>query len=299
MKKEVKFYYVYLITNLVLNKQYVGSRMCYKNNIEEDNYMGSSKYLHADYEIFGIENFTKQIINFDCVNKIDMLDCETKNILKYNTLAPIGYNKFLPNQRKGFHMGGCKPWNTGKKGTYHLPPETEEHKQKISKANKGKKRNGPTWNLGLTKKTNQSIKKMSDTKKQHKIWLGKNNPNFNGKITNKPEVKEKIRIATKLRMANPEYKIKCCKKGKIMPAGFGLKVSERTSGNKNPRYIKINDQIQKKIIDLYVNEKFGLAEISTKYDLSTYKIKRILIDNNVKIIKNQFKQRHYMISTPL
>ena len=58
MKKEVTFYYVYIITNLILNKQYVGSRLCYKSKIKNDNYWGSSGYLDEDYKIYGRERNT-------------------------------------------------------------------------------------------------------------------------------------------------------------------------------------------------------------------------------------------------
>lgn len=53
-----RFYYIYLITNLLNNKQYVGSKMC---DCEKSNkiYMGSSKYLNKDIELFGLENFHK------------------------------------------------------------------------------------------------------------------------------------------------------------------------------------------------------------------------------------------------
>lgn len=115
-------YYVYLITNLVLNKQYVGSRMCYKDKIEDDIYWGSSKYLNEDYEIYGKTNFTKEILKDDYTNKNNMLDGETEYILKYNTLEPNGYNRFLPNQHLGFH------------GSYN---HTKEHNKKISNAFKG------------------------------------------------------------------------------------------------------------------------------------------------------------------
>lgn len=107
-RKEPNFYYVYIITNLILNKQYVGSRMCYKKDIHNDEYMGSSKYLKEDIKIYRKENFIKKILDIHYTNKIDMLDGETFNILKYNTLAPNGYNRYLPNTNPGFHAGGSK-----------------------------------------------------------------------------------------------------------------------------------------------------------------------------------------------
>jgi hypothetical protein len=147
-------FYIYLITNNILNKQYVGSRICYKNINEDNNYMGTSKYLDEDYKIYNINNFTKEILKDDYQNKIDMLNGETNFILKYNTLAPNGYNRFLPNTRNGFHMGGCKM--------------SEETKLKISFSSKGKSRNKGN-------KVNKKGKKVSEeTKlKMSKSHLGK------------------------------------------------------------------------------------------------------------------------------
>ena len=42
--------YIYIITNTITNKQYVGSRM-YKGNPLKDSYMGSSKQLKEEYKI--------------------------------------------------------------------------------------------------------------------------------------------------------------------------------------------------------------------------------------------------------
>jgi NUMOD3 motif len=106
------FYYVYIITNNITGKQYVGSRICYKENMNADKYMGSSKYLKKDYEIYGITNFTKKIIKDDYENASDMLDGETYYILKHNTLFPYGYNRFLPNKNKGFYRNGYSTYDT-------------------------------------------------------------------------------------------------------------------------------------------------------------------------------------------
>jgi hypothetical protein len=118
----MKKYYVYLITNTILNKQYVGSRISTKTDLHEDNYWGSSKYLNEDFKIYGKENFIKEIINDTYKNKIEMLNGETENILKYNTLTPKGYNRYLPNKYPGFHREGC--------------PHTEKSKRLISKRTK-------------------------------------------------------------------------------------------------------------------------------------------------------------------
>ena len=82
MKRNINFYYVYLITNTILNKKYVGSHLCYKDDPNNDDYWGSSKYLNEDYRIYGKENFKKEILQLDYTNKNEMLNGETLYILK-------------------------------------------------------------------------------------------------------------------------------------------------------------------------------------------------------------------------
>lgn len=152
-------YYVYLITNIIINKQYVGSHICYKKDPYNDKYMGSSKYVNEDIKIYGKENFTKKIITIKYVNAKDMLDGETFYILKYNTLAPNGYNRFLPNQRKGFHTGGCK--------------SSEESKEKNRKAHAGKKDTEETRQKRIN--SHLGLKHSEETKYKMRInSIGKN-----------------------------------------------------------------------------------------------------------------------------
>jgi hypothetical protein len=216
MKSQVKFYYVYIITNTVLNKQYVGSRMCYKDNIEDDNYWGSSKYLNEDYKIYGKENFIKEILKKDCKNKKKLLDVETEYILKYNTLESNGYNRFLPNKNYGFHCAGKKAsqetreklskshkdssaWSRGKK-------LSEKHKNNIGKGNKGKIRTlemnelNRQRNLGINN-PNFGLKRSPETRqKQREAQLGEKNHMY-GKHRSE-ETKKKIHETFKLKREN-------------------------------------------------------------------------------------------------
>jgi len=105
-KRIPKFYYIYVITNKLTGRQYVGSRVCYEENPYDDNYMGSSEYLSKDILEYGIENFKKKILKDDYKNYGDLLDGETFYILEYKTLEPNGYNRFIPNERKGFNTSG-------------------------------------------------------------------------------------------------------------------------------------------------------------------------------------------------
>jgi hypothetical protein len=151
MKKDVKFYYVYIITNTISNKQYVGSRMCYKDNIELDDYMGSSKYLKEDYKIFGKDKFIKHILKKDYLNIKDMLAGEIDYILKYNTLAPNGYNHYISKVYPNYYMHGCKHSEEAKNkigqksiGRHVGRKQSPETIAKRTLANTGKKRTQET-----------------------------------------------------------------------------------------------------------------------------------------------------------
>lgn len=152
MKNDIKYYYIYLITNLVLNKKYVGSHVLYEEAQApiNDGYWGSSKYLNEDYIIYGKENFKKEIIIINPYNNlVDLLDTETKYIFEYNTLAPNGYNRYLPNRAYGFYAGMTnKSHSTETKNKIREKRKlqirrkrwhhSEKTKKKISEGNKGK-----------------------------------------------------------------------------------------------------------------------------------------------------------------
>jgi len=158
MNSKEKIYYVYIITNLITNKQYVGSHICYKNCL--DNYMGSSKYLNEDYKLYGIENFSKQILKDNYINKIDLLNGESEFILKFNALSPNGYNRFLPNKRLGFSMTGVpkKAWNKGLK-------LTEDQKKNMKKP----KSKEHAIKVGLTKIGNKNMKGKHHTERTKEL----------------------------------------------------------------------------------------------------------------------------------
>lgn len=160
MKSAVKYYYVYVITNLLLNKQYVGSKVCYKNDPYNDGYMGTSKYLNEDFKIYGLINFKKEIISF-YDNVQDMLNAESEMMITLKTLAPNGYNRFIPNQKNGFHMAGVKQTKETieKRNRWE---RTEEFKERQRQLNLGK------HNVVVSKETKLKIKEHNS-----RYWEGK------------------------------------------------------------------------------------------------------------------------------
>lgn len=139
--------YIYLITNKTNGKIYIGKHST--NNLD-DGYMGSGKIIKLAIKKEGIKNFTKEILSYaDTLETLNFL--ERFYIKKYKARnSDIGYN---------ISEGG-----DGSK-------LSEETKEKISKANKGKKRKPFSDDTRL---------KMSINGKGKHNHEGENNPNWKG-----------------------------------------------------------------------------------------------------------------------
>ena len=114
-------YYIYRITNLINTKTYIGQ---HKYQDLSDYYMGSGKILKLAIKKHGIENFKKEILEFDIPNVELANDWEQMYILFERAKGKSEYN--IANGGNG-------------KGAI-----TEEIKRKISKTKKGKM----SWNKG-------------------------------------------------------------------------------------------------------------------------------------------------------
>lgn len=149
-------YYIYRITNKVNGKTYIGQ---HKYKDLNDGYMGSGILLAKAKKKYGIENFTKEILEFDISTKELANDFEQMYILFERAKGKAEYN--IANGGQGAF--GVKPSeetrrriseaNKGKKLSeetkrkmseakkgMEMQPLTEEHKRKISEAMKGKKK---------------------------------------------------------------------------------------------------------------------------------------------------------------
>jgi len=84
-----KYNFVYLTTNLINNKKYVGDHSC--DNLKEDDYLGSGMLFETKKNQYGKENFKREILEF-FPTKQEAFYAQEKYISKYNTLVPNGYN---------------------------------------------------------------------------------------------------------------------------------------------------------------------------------------------------------------
>jgi len=111
--------YVYKTTNLITKKIYIGKRSR-KNNRFGKNYFGSGKIISAAIKKYGIENFTKEVIEY-C--EVKLLNEREKYWIAYfnSTDKTIGYN--ITNGGDGGYTGPA--WNLGKS-------LSEEHRRKVS-----------------------------------------------------------------------------------------------------------------------------------------------------------------------
>ena len=108
-------HYIYRITNKINGKTYIGQHKYRKLN---DNYMGSGVLLIKAKKKYGIENFEKEILEFDIPNVELANDWEQMYILFERAKGKAEYN--IANGGQGI-------------GTVSV-----ETKRKLSEINKGK-----------------------------------------------------------------------------------------------------------------------------------------------------------------
>lgn len=216
--------YIYLITNNINGKIYVGKHSTDNLN---DGYMGSGVALHRAYNKYGIENFTKKILAFaDTEEKLNWF--ERFYIKKYHARTK-GYN--LTDGGEG--TLGYEPWWKGK-------ARSEETKRKISEANKGKKR--AQFSEETRKKMSEAHKgkTMSDEQKQKLSDLKKGCKYPN----RKPMSEEARKRLSEYRKGRPSHN-----KGKPMSKETKRKMSEIHKGR------KLSEEHKRKISEAFKRKK--------------------------------------------
>lgn len=187
------FYTVYKITNTINNKIYIG---VHKTTNLYDEYMGSGELLKKAQTKYGIENFEKEILEvFD--NQEDMFEMESKLVTEdfvksqktYN-LKEGGYGGFdhLNNDErisKSRSKGGLKAAQI--KALKRLDEDYDKKYREICSMGGSVAFKGKTH-------SEDSKKKMSQTKKDMNFQKGESNSQFGSMWIHNLEMKESKKI---------------------------------------------------------------------------------------------------------
>lgn len=179
----IPIYIIYKITCIITGKSYIGqTSKGIKNRWNRhlyDTKNNSNYYIHRAIRKYGEENFIHEIV-FETTNQNIINEKEIEYIAEYDTFKGDGYNMTIGGEGvNGYWLGKTHNKKTlekmsrkrsgknnpmygkrGSKNPLYGIPRLSVTKQKISKANKGKKRSEEVCN------------QISESKK------GKNNPNF-------------------------------------------------------------------------------------------------------------------------
>ena len=200
-------HYVYITTNLINGKQYVGDHTI--NIHQHKYYLGSGSAIESAFKKYLEINFFKEILEwFD--TREEAFNAQEKYINEFNTLSPNGYNL---SPKGGLRVKGC---------------HSVEAKAKIGKANKIKRTGTKATPETLLKMSFSMIEKnkgkiMQSTQKEYlkQLYSGKTYEEIYGKEKAALMI-EKNRIAHKGKTHTEEAR------KKMSVACTGRKVSEET-----------------------------------------------------------------------
>lgn len=230
---------IYKITNLVNQKIYIGKAVDTKDRwYSHKSYFKSgkhcNKHLQRAWDKYGEENFKYEIIEY-C--GLDILEEREKYWIKYHNTNLIGYNMTLGGE--------------GALGRI----VTEEHREKLRKANKGKQRPKGFKHTNETKeKISKAVKGRIMSIEQRKFI---SNMNKGKKISD--EHKEKIR----------QYRI-----GKKYSEEQKYNMSKLHRGELNSK-AKLTDQNVKEIKILLEEGVLRVVDIAKKFNVSQQAIHNI------------------------
>jgi group I intron endonuclease len=161
--------YIYIVTNLINNKRYIGQSLCLDINTRWKQHTKQCKNslgrcLFAAYNKYGIENFKFKIICI-CFDE-DCNKYEKEYIKKYNTLVPNGYNLKDGGNNCKHHPETIKLISKKLKGRV-CPEVSELTRKKRSENAKGNKNqnHGKPMSIEQKNKISESMKKMYEKRK--------------------------------------------------------------------------------------------------------------------------------------
>ena len=131
--------YIYIATNTINTKQYVGQSTKYPHEHRgriHEHYLAKRKYLfHKAIRKYGFDNFTWEVIHYPGASQDALNAIERWHIAKLGSLVPNGYNL----ETGGKSGGKLSPEARAKLSAAHKGKIiTPEHRAKLSKTLKGR-----------------------------------------------------------------------------------------------------------------------------------------------------------------
>ena len=165
--------YIYLVTNLINNKKYVGQSLSLDINTRWQRHKKRDKfslgrYILAAYNKHGIENFKYQLICV-CFDS----DCdkyEDEYIKKYNSLVPNGYNLKEGGNNSKHSPETLKLICEKLKGRVLRPPLTDEQRKRMSEIMRGEK--NPNYGKKMSEEQKAKIIKSRKEKMEQRKDFG-------------------------------------------------------------------------------------------------------------------------------
>ena len=267
MSKISDYGYVYMITNNLNNKSYIGAK--FGNGTPIEKYQGMSESLNIDIKEYGIENFTKIILE-ENVPTCDGILNEMERLyisIKQTHVSNGGYNKTTSGGTILPASDELRKLLSGENHPMFGKNHTESTKMKISNSMIGE------LNHFIGKHhTFKSKRMISDanfgrvgrkrTKEENDKFIGENNPMFGKKHTSETK---KLFSVMNVGENNPLYGTKNSEETKL----------KRAESKSRQTYIMI-DPIGNihKIFNKRVFMKFGLSELFVLNNLN----KKITVD---------------------
>lgn len=216
---------IYKTTNLITNSWYIG-----KDSLNKSNYLGSGKILKLAIKKYGIENFTKEILDY----AVDLKELEEKEIFYIRQERKNNKNKSYNIAEGG--TGGDTFTNNPSREDIREKHRESGLKNKMSKecrdaANEWRKKYHKMYGSEIL----EDIKEKNRLEHSNKIkeYFRNNEHPFKGK---KHSEETKTKMSEKLKGENhPNW-------GKHLEAETKTKISKGVLSAKNPNKIKVIDK---------------------------------------------------------
>lgn len=291
-------FYIYLITNMINGKIYVGQTNDPKHR--NDQYKSAAKYDTDNGQLivraiqkYGYENFTFEVIA-TCVGQTikDIDDLETYMIAQHDSMnLEIGYNLQpggrrivqTPEMKKKIseslkkHYETHDSWNKG-------ATLTDEWKNKLSQSNIGNI--GP--NTGKTF-SDEWLQKLSEA---NKLIILQKPPRFSD--SEKDKIID-LFIKNKMSRSKIAEQFNCANRtitDVLVEANIDIYVNSSSAAKKffEDRAIKFSKEEEIKICEAFINHKFGLTKFLKNYKFSKTALKTLLDRNGYDFFAQKKKE---------